>query len=46
MISATHPDEIPVDACAGVAAAVLWKSTLKPGLLDDMWLEHDVRSSR
>jgi DNA-binding NarL/FixJ family response regulator len=43
MISATHPDEIPVGAFATFAASVLWKSTLKPGLLDEAWLQHRVK---
>jgi DNA-binding NarL/FixJ family response regulator len=38
MISTAHPDEIPRTACAGFAA-MLWKSTLTPGVLDEIWLE-------
>lgn len=45
MASATHPDEIPTRACAGFAAAVLWKSTLAPKVLDEVWLRHRVRSA-
>ena len=40
MISTTHPDEIPLDARTGV---VLWKSTLEPRVLDEIWVEHRTR---
>jgi len=40
MISAIHPDEIPRQACEDFAAAVLWKSTLEPRTLDEIWREH------
>jgi len=43
MISTTHPDEIPFDACESFAASVLWKSTLDPSLLDEVWLRHHVQ---
>jgi len=42
MISTTHPDEIPLTACSSFAAAVLWKSTLEPRVLDEIWLQHCV----
>jgi DNA-binding NarL/FixJ family response regulator len=40
MISTTHPDEIPLKARDSFAAAVLWKSTLEPRTLDEIWLQH------
>jgi DNA-binding NarL/FixJ family response regulator len=40
MITTMHPDEIPLEACEGFAAAVLWKSTLEPRTLDKIWLRH------
>jgi len=40
MISTTHPDEIPRNACDRFAGAVLWKSTLAPKVLDEVWLRH------
>jgi DNA-binding NarL/FixJ family response regulator len=42
MVSTTHPDEIPRHASSSFAGAVLWKSTLDPGTLDALWLEHRV----
>jgi DNA-binding NarL/FixJ family response regulator len=45
LISTTHPDEIPRRACGGFACAVLWKSTLEPRGLDDLWLRHRDRPS-
>jgi DNA-binding NarL/FixJ family response regulator len=44
MISSMHPDEIPPRACAGFAGAVLWKSALGPGILDETWLRHRIES--
>jgi len=35
MISTTHPDDIPRNACDRFARAVLWKSTLQPRALDE-----------
>ena len=44
MISTTHPDEIPLDAYAAFADALLWKSTLKPRVLDEVWRQHRIDS--
>ena len=41
MISTTHPDEIPRVACDS-CDAMLWKSTLTPRKLDEIWLERRV----
>jgi chemotaxis response regulator CheB len=46
LISATHPDEIPVARCAGRIHAVIWKSVLEPRLLDEVWLEHGHSAPR
>jgi DNA-binding NarL/FixJ family response regulator len=46
LISTTHPDEIPVRACADCADAVIWKSVLGPRLLDDVWLQHGIGNER
>jgi len=40
LISTTHPDELPLRAGAGWAEAVVWKSLLGAGLLDEIWLQH------
>jgi DNA-binding NarL/FixJ family response regulator len=40
MISTTHPDEIPPRAYDSFARAVLWKSTLMPEALDEIWRQH------
>mgnify|MGYP001089104399 CR=1 FL=1 len=40
LISATHPDELPVRSTDRFADAVLWKSSLDPKLLDALWLQH------
>jgi DNA-binding NarL/FixJ family response regulator len=46
MISTTHPGEIPLHAYASFADALLWKSTLKPRVLDEVWLQHRVEPAR
>lgn len=40
LISTTHPDELPLQPDDTPADAVVWKSQLEPGLLDDIWLRH------
>ena len=45
LVSTTHPDEIPLDAYASFAARLLWKSTLSPRVLDELWRRHCVRSA-
>jgi DNA-binding NarL/FixJ family response regulator len=38
LISTTHPDELPSRAADSRVDAVIWKSELKPQLLDEIWL--------
>ena len=45
MVSTMHPDDIPLRAGEGVAGAVLWKSTLAPRDLDELWLGHRARTA-
>ena len=40
LISTEHPDELKLGPHRGVADAVIWKSRLEPGLLDEIWLRH------
>ena len=38
LISTTRPDELPPKADTVGADAIVWKSELEPGLLDEIWL--------
>ena len=40
LISTTHPAELPLEPDDVSADAVVWKSQLAPGLLDDIWLRY------
>ena len=40
LISTAHPSELPADASACGADDILWKSQLRPGVLEEMWLRH------
>jgi DNA-binding NarL/FixJ family response regulator len=40
LISTTHPDELALEPDDVYVDAVVWKSELAPGLLDDIWLRH------
>ena len=44
MISTIHPDDVPLKACDSFAGAVLWKSTLEPRILDEIWVQHRRRA--
>jgi DNA-binding NarL/FixJ family response regulator len=45
LISATHPDELPLSGADGLVDAVVWKRRLRPRLLDEIWLQsRDQRS--
>jgi DNA-binding NarL/FixJ family response regulator len=46
MISAIHPDEIPLKPGDDFATTVLWKSTLASRALDEIWSQHRVRDSK
>ncbi len=39
LVSAAHPDELPLGATGGRVDAVIWKSLLEPRLLDEIWLQ-------
>ncbi len=43
LVSTTHPDELPVEAETCQADAVIWKSDLRPRLLEETWLHHRSR---
>ena len=40
LISTAHPDDLPSEARASGADALIWKSELEPKLLDQIWLRH------
>lgn len=40
LVSVTHPDELRREASGCGASAILWKSDLRPRLLDEIWLRH------
>jgi two-component system, NarL family, invasion response regulator UvrY len=42
LISTTHPDELPLETERSFIDAVIWKSDLKPKLLDEIWLRHTM----
>jgi DNA-binding NarL/FixJ family response regulator len=42
LVSTTHPDELPSEA--GTLDAVVWKSELRPRLLDAIWLRNQVKA--
>ena len=44
LISTTPPNELPREADDCGADAVIWKSELGPGLLDEIWIRHRDRS--
>jgi DNA-binding NarL/FixJ family response regulator len=39
LVSATHPSELPPEV-EGSADIVVWKSELRPELLEEIWFEH------
>jgi DNA-binding NarL/FixJ family response regulator len=40
LISTAHPDELPAAASTSGADEIVWKSDLRPALLDALWLRH------
>jgi len=40
LVSVTHPDELRREAGGCGASAILWKSDLRPRLLDEIWRRH------
>jgi DNA-binding NarL/FixJ family response regulator len=44
LFSTTPPNELPREADDCGADAVIWKSELGPGLLDELWIRHRDRS--
>jgi NarL family two-component system response regulator LiaR len=40
LVSTTHPDELPLDAATCLADEFVWKSDLRPSLLDEIWQRH------
>ncbi len=40
LISTAHPDDLPGEARASGADALIWKSELEPKLLDRIWRQH------
>ena len=45
LTSTTHPDELPLRPDDLGADAVVWKSDLRPALLDDIWLRSSSSES-
>ena len=45
LTSTTHPDELPLRPEDVGADAVIWKSDLRPALLDDVWLRASAPDS-
>lgn len=37
LVSATHPSELPLEVELSRADAVIWKPTLRPALLQELW---------
>jgi two-component system, NarL family, invasion response regulator UvrY len=46
LISTTHPDELPLHGADTFVDAVIWKSRLRPRLLDEIWLQFRNLPSR
>jgi DNA-binding NarL/FixJ family response regulator len=40
LVSATHPDDLPPEAVCCLADEIVWKSKLRPALLEEMWRNH------
>jgi DNA-binding NarL/FixJ family response regulator len=40
LVSTTHPDELDEAAVGCPADAIVWKSDLRPSLLDELWRRH------
>ena len=40
LVSATHPGELRREASGCGANEIVWKSELRPRLLDEIWLHH------
>jgi CheY-like chemotaxis protein len=40
LISTEHPSELPAEAATCGAHEIVWKSELRPGLLEAIWLRH------
>lgn len=40
LVSTTHPDELPPEAAASRADAILWKQDLRPRMLENVWQRH------
>jgi two-component system, NarL family, invasion response regulator UvrY len=37
LVSTTHPDDLPAEAAESRADAIVWKSDLRPSLLESIW---------
>jgi two-component system, NarL family, invasion response regulator UvrY len=46
LISTMHPDELALHGADSFVDAVIWKSRLRPRLLDDIWLQSRNRPPR
>jgi len=40
LVSTTHPDDLPREAVASRVDEILWKSELRPGVLESVWEAH------
>jgi DNA-binding NarL/FixJ family response regulator len=43
LVSTAAPEELPAEATACLADALVWKGALRPGLLEELWREHRPR---
>jgi CheY-like chemotaxis protein len=40
LVSTTHPEDLPSDARECLADEIIWKSDLRPRLLEEIWQRH------
>jgi two-component system invasion response regulator UvrY len=46
LVSTVYPDELPHEASSCRADAIVWKGTLRPKLLDQVWAQHSKKKAR
>jgi len=40
LVSADHPDDLPPGAASCLADEIVWKSKLRPAVLEEIWRDH------
>jgi len=40
LVSATHPEDLPLEAACCLADEIVWKPKLRPALLEEIWRNH------